>query len=169
MLPTFWLHSDYILTTFLLHSDCILTIFWYILTTSQTWDLSKNSHCWIFRSQIWHFFFRNLHHWLTFYTAGGSDGSDKSHLWVELIKHYTYWEKSRLAPSSLIEDLDARRGIFRSHLHRLQAVQGFGRRNLFHRCSHCKHWVQIRPQCWRPELQDARRVDRLPPLLFKGD
>ena len=28
-------------------------------------------------------FWRNLHHWQKFYTAGGSDGSDKSHLWQE--------------------------------------------------------------------------------------
>ena len=31
---------------------------------------------------------RNLHHWQKFYTAGGNDGSDKSHLWIIIIKIY---------------------------------------------------------------------------------
>ena len=65
----------------------------------QTWNLSKNLHRRIFRLKILHCQFhlistvlvgkkhknewkwRNLHHWQKNYTATGSDGMDKSHLW----------------------------------------------------------------------------------------
>ena len=66
---------------------------------SQTWNLSKKLHRRIFRLKILHRQFhlistvlvgkntknewkwRNLHHLQKFYTAAGSDGSDKSHFW----------------------------------------------------------------------------------------
>ena len=65
----------------------------------QTWNLSKNLHRRIFRLTILHRQFhlistvlvgkntknewkwRNLHRWQKIYTAAGSDGMDKSHLW----------------------------------------------------------------------------------------
>ena len=67
-------------------------------TRWQTWNLSKILHRWIFRLKILHRQFhlistvlvgknaknewkwRNLHSWQKFYTATGSDGSDKFHL-----------------------------------------------------------------------------------------
>ena len=71
-------------------------------THFQTWNLSKNLHRQIFRLKILHRQFhliltilvrkntknewkwRNLHHWQKFYTAAGSDGMDKFHLWLAL-------------------------------------------------------------------------------------
>ena len=40
--------------------------------------ISPNFNSFAIKTQKW----RNLHHWQKFYTAGGSDGSDKSHLCV---------------------------------------------------------------------------------------
>ena len=66
----------------------------------QTWNLSKILHCRIFRLKLLHCQFhlistvlvrkntknewkwRNLHRWQKFYTAVGSDGIDKFHLWL---------------------------------------------------------------------------------------
>ena len=83
---------DYLLVVF----DCSL---------NQTWHLLKNLHPWIFRPKISHTLFslnintlgdkktpknegiwKNLHRWQKFYTATGSDGIDKSHLWFKLCK-----------------------------------------------------------------------------------
>ena len=67
----------------------------------QTWVLSKILRCRFFRHKLLHRQFhlissvlvmksqknkcewRNLHRWQIFYTAAGSDGRDKSHLWHE--------------------------------------------------------------------------------------
>ena len=67
----------------------------------QTWNLSKNWHCRIFRLKILHHQFhlistvlvgnntknewkwRNLHRWQKFYTAAGTDGTDKFQLWAQ--------------------------------------------------------------------------------------
>ena len=66
----------------------------------QTWNLSKNLHCRILKLKILHRQFhlistvfvgkntknewkwRNLLRWQKFYTAAGTDGMDKFHLWV---------------------------------------------------------------------------------------
>ena len=66
---------------------------------TQTWNLSKILHRRIFRPKILHRQFhpistvlviktqknewkwRNLHRWQKFYTAAGTDGTDKFHLW----------------------------------------------------------------------------------------
>ena len=71
-----------------------------IITSSQTWNLSKILHRRIFRLKIllrqFHLIltflvrkntknewkWRNSHHWQKFYTAAGTDGMEKFHLWV---------------------------------------------------------------------------------------
>ena len=71
---------------------------------SQTWNLSKILHRRIFGLKILHPQFhlistvsvrkntknewkwRNLHRWQKFYTAAGTDGTDKFHLWPQLLK-----------------------------------------------------------------------------------
>ena len=70
------------------------------LAINQTWNLSKILHRRIFRLKILHRQFhliltvlvrkntknewkwRNLHRWQKFYTAAGTDGIDKFHLWL---------------------------------------------------------------------------------------
>ena len=70
------------------------------MTMAETWNLSKILHRRIFRLKIlqrqFHLIltvlvrkntknewkWRNLHRWQNFYTAAGSDGIDKFHLWM---------------------------------------------------------------------------------------
>ena len=82
---------------------------WYVRMGKQTWNLSKNLHRRILRLTILHRQFhlistvlvgkntknewkwRNLLRWQKFYTAAGTDGMDKFHLW---------WQEHAPPPSS---------------------------------------------------------------------
>ena len=74
----------------------------------QTWNLSQILHHRIFRLKILHRQFhlistvlvrkntknewkwRNLHRWQKFYTAAGTDGTDKFHLWTQFSYQYSF-------------------------------------------------------------------------------
>ena len=97
---------------FIIFTYCVTQLKLYTLY-KQTWNLSKKLHRRIFSLKILHCRFhlistvwvrkntknewkwRNLHRWEKFYTAAGSDGSDKFHLCIIIISSTCCLQQTR--------------------------------------------------------------------------